>query len=465
MAEDIAEYYEGLGINLFGLACGCAVKVSLVDVVYPALERIRPKLEKMGIILSRREDADIFRRTKGLRVFRRVYNINSPVIDELEFNPERAIAVFSVQQRNAFDPEVFAEKLLSIYVGLAKRVDRLVVGKGHSIVGARSPEQEVAVLDFIRSEGEQIEGYTLANNCTVRMLDPTDRPSSPTQVEAILSNSLNDLFSLGVTDNIRIYPLFDMPKDELLMETESNIASFCKKYGFSLKATDPLGIGDILMGATVIGETSKEVPAFKSHIREGDRILIHRPVGDLAPINLYLAALLYGEEYADSLGFSLKELERAKNMVLEVMREPNLRVARIISEYCPEYSQEFDESRHIKETTDLSGPGIYVFKELAEAAKVDIRIDGIPLMNEEIVRAAVREFLMPNGTTGTNGAIAIIASEEVIENVYNDLRSHGYRPEIIGTVLERGDGRVFIPADVAELVSAKSLLDKFEVVS
>ncbi len=465
MVTEILEYYKSLGINVFSLACGCAVKVDLKDVVYPALEKIKPELEKLGIILNPREDADIFERTEEIHVFRKIYNLNTPVIDDLDFIPDRAVAVFSVEQRNAFDPETFAQKLLSVYAKLANKVDRLIIGKGHSIIGAKSPEQEIAVLDFIRIEGKSIEGYTLANNCTVRILDPTDKPGSSLQVEAILSNSLNDLFSLGVTENIRICPLFDMPTNELLNEAENNIGNFCKKYNFNLQMTRPLGYGDIMMGATVIGETSKEIPAFKDKIRKGDKILIHRPIGDLAPINLYLAALIHGEEYVNSLGFSLKELEKAKNMVLNVMRKPNIQVAKVISKYCPEFGEKFNDSEHIKETTDISGPGIYVFKEIAEAANVDMRIEKIPLMNEEIVRTTVREFLMPNGTTGTNGAIAIIASEEVIESIYHDLRKQGYRPEIIGTILGKGRGRVLIPENVRELMSSKSLLDEFEVIN
>ncbi|MHA1506020.1 MAG: hypothetical protein ACTSR0_02370 [Candidatus Asgardarchaeia archaeon] len=109
MVTGILEYYKNLGINLFGLACGCAVKVDLKDVVYPALEKIKPELEKVGIILSSREGADIFERTEKVRVFRKIYNLNVPEIDNLDFIPDRAIAVFSVEQRNSSDPETFAK--------------------------------------------------------------------------------------------------------------------------------------------------------------------------------------------------------------------------------------------------------------------------------------------------------------------------------------------------------------------
>lgn len=463
-ASEILKYYKDLGINVSGLACGCAVKVDLKDVVYPALRKIKPKLKKMGLTISSREDADIFRRTKKIEICRKVFSLNAPMIDEFDFVPDRAIVVFSVEQRNAIDPDIFARKLLSVYKELARKVSGLIVGKGHSIIGARSPEHEVAVFDFISVKGEELDGYTLANNCTVRILDPTEKPSSPLQVEAILSNSLNDLFALGVTENIRIYPLFDMPNEELLAESKNVINNFCREHGFHLQGNEPLGFGEILMGATVIGETLKELPTFKDRLRKGDKILIHRAIGDLAPINLYLASLIYGEEYAASLGFSFKEIEEAKNAALNTMRKPNVKVAEVISKYCPEFGEKFNDSEHIKETTDLSGPGIYVFKEIAEAAKVNIRIEKLPVRNKEVVKVAVKEFLIPDGTAGTNGAIAIIASEEVIENIYRDLRKEGYLPEIIGTVLGKGEGRVLIPESVRELISSESLLREYEVI-
>jgi len=44
-----------------------------------------------------------------------------------------------------------------------------------------------------------------ANNDTIQIIDPAEDPGSCLQVAVALSNSLNDLFTVGAWRNIRIY--------------------------------------------------------------------------------------------------------------------------------------------------------------------------------------------------------------------------------------------------------------------
>jgi len=69
------EYYKKLGVNPLSLATGCAVKVDLERVVYPALEKLKPKLEARGFRIAPREDADIFPRREDVEVHRRIYTL------------------------------------------------------------------------------------------------------------------------------------------------------------------------------------------------------------------------------------------------------------------------------------------------------------------------------------------------------------------------------------------------------
>ncbi|MFZ8795745.1 MAG: hypothetical protein ACO2O2_17950 [Acidilobaceae archaeon] len=43
------------------------------------------------------------------------------------------------------------------------------------------------------------------NNDTIQIIDPAEDPGSCLQVAVALSNSLNDLFTVGAWRNIRIY--------------------------------------------------------------------------------------------------------------------------------------------------------------------------------------------------------------------------------------------------------------------
>lgn len=55
-----------------------------------------------------------------------------------------------------------------------------------------------------------------------------------------------------------------------------------------------------------------------------------------------------------------------------------------------------------------------MFKELAEQANVDIALHNIPLISPEIASFAAGHYIITDATAGTNGAIAIVASKDVL---------------------------------------------------
>ncbi len=303
----------------------------------------------------------------------------------------------------------------------------------------------------------------MANNDTIQVIDPTDDPGSSAQTYVAISNSLNDLVTLGAYENLQVYPVLDAPTPELFDQLQGHMKEFCSRWGIQLELRESINRGKLLIGATVVGQNTHELPIFSEKLEAGMKILVSRAFGDLAPINVYLSCLA-DEEYLKALekeGFSLKEVEKAKNSVIETMKTPNISIGKIIHKYSPAFGQEFKKDDHIADTGDVSGPGIYIFKELAEQAKVDVKLDGIPLTYPDYVRFASNNYLMDNGTAGTNGAVAIVASEDVIEQVKPELAREGYRPEVIGSILGKGEGKVFVGEEVRKLISSRNLLDEF----
>jgi len=193
--------YKRMGLNPLSLATGCAVKVDLIDTVYPALEKIRAKLLENNIELMPREDTDIFISRESETLKR--------VINGGEFDADRAVSLIQVNQETAGNPEKFAEFLMRVYTGVKTR-RRLVVGKGHSIV-TTNPRGEVAVLDLIKLDGGRLKSYTLANNDTIQIVDPLEDPGTQMQVDVGVSNSLNDLFTKGAFQDLKMIPVADTP--------------------------------------------------------------------------------------------------------------------------------------------------------------------------------------------------------------------------------------------------------------
>lgn len=445
--EEIEAYFNDMNIDPRKLACGCSVKIDLDRVVYPALREIRGPLEAKGIALAAREDADISLKYGEPKIMRRIYRSNEPSVNGLrEFNPERAITLTSIYR--VHDPEVLKQRWLNLYEQIAAQGVRMTVGKGHTIE-AYSKDDEFTLFDFYKTgDGrEDPTGYLVVNNDTIQLIDPTLDLRDEAQIATAFSNALNDLFSLGAVENLRLYPVYAAPDPTLREALLENMSAYAERYDMELVEQEPVSERTLLLGVTAFGETGKQTPTFYDHLERGDRILVHRPLGDLAPINLYIDGLIMGPDYLGELGFDPEALREMKDQVIEVMSRPNLEVGRLINRYSPAFDESFDPDRYIKVTGDLSGPGIRIFQEIAELAGVDVDLEEIPIQYERAVQVATEQFIIPNGTSGTNGAVAIIASERVIEQVRRELEALDYDPQVIGTVTAKraGTGTLSVP--------------------
>lgn len=465
--ERVARYRE-MGMDPLRWVAGCAVKVDLVTVVYPALRRLRPTLKELGVTVAHREDCDIFPLGKEEpQVTRRIYEPKSGSVnpdDIRKIDPKRAISLVQVHLRNAENDGTFGDWLLSVYNKIGKAGVNFFVGKGHSII-TTYPDAEFALFDFISHKDGQAEGWSLANNDTIQVIDPTLDPGSPEQTEVGVCNSLNDLITMGCYENLRLLPVIDAPSEELYHKIKEHMENFAKRNGIKLVGADSPNKKKLLIGATFVGDMRKEPPTKEENLEAGMKVLVSRPFGDLAPINTYLSALA-DEAYLKILeeqGSSLEDVKKAKDEVIATMRQPNLKIGRIINEYLPEFGEEFNTSEHIVSTGDVSGPGILIFQELAEKAKVDISLDDIPLCYPKYVKFVTENFLMDNATAGTNGAVAIIAKEDIINEIGGKLRKEGYEPDIIGEILGTGEGMVKVGDVVKEMIASQAHLDQLVI--
>ncbi len=461
------EEYRSLGINPFSLATGCAVKVDLVTVLYPAIRSVKGELEKLGMSIAPRRDADIFPGSiDGFKLYREIYRDEGDVDQERlrELSPSRAIVLAQIYQRVADNPDSLAKVVRSIYSRVAQASPGIVIGKGHSIVTA-DPKAQFMVFDYVKVE----RGYgklVVGNNDTIQIIDPAEDPGSPRQTAVALGNSLNDLYVLGAWREARIVPVIDSPSKELRRRIEDNMRSYAERIGAQIVGAPQPEAGALLMGATVFAETDRKPPFFYDQVSPGMGVLVTRPIGELASINVYMMCML-DREIADELkrqfGVGVERLLEIKNRIIDTMARPNIEIARIIEKRLPHLEEDFDPERHIAATTDVTGPGIYVVKELAELSRASIRLEKIPLLSPELSEFATKNYIIPNATSGTNGATVIIASSRVIDEVEAELREKGEDPVGIGRVVAKGEARVAAPSTLKRYISAKAYLKEFDL--
>lgn len=433
--QEVETKLAKLNLDPHRLACGCAVKIDLQRVVYPALRAIRPELEKLGLQLAEREDADIVPLSEDFSFERRV-NDFSEKAQPLPPGAHRAVTVTSAYRVS--DPEVLGKRWLALYQALLKDGATLRVGKGHTIE-AYSPNDEFVHFDLYQSLGKPCPGWRVVNNDTIQLIDPTRDFGAPEQTEVALCNALNDLFCLGAVEDIRVYPLYAAPGEALAKRIEGNVEAFCNQHGFEHIPQPSISGNTLLIGATVFGASSRQLPTHYDQLRKGDEILVHRPFGDLAPINVLIENMILGNGNLAELNLDRAALQQIVDRRIEVLRRPNLDVGRLIQQFSPEVDEPFEPNRHLKATGDLSGPGIDIFRELAELSGHTVILEKIPLAEEAVVRYASAHYLLPNGTAGTNGAIMAVGSAKVIQNFKAELETLGHNPHVIGRIGEAGD--------------------------
>lgn len=462
------EEYRSLGVNPFSLATGCAVKVDLLTVLYPAIRSIKGELEKLGMSISPRRDADIFLGSiGGFTLVREIYRGEQDVDQERlrKLSPQRAIVLAQIYQRVADNPESLAKVVKPIYTRVAQASPGIVIGKGHSIVTA-DPKAQFIAFDYIKIRDGDGGKLVVGNNDTIQIIDPAEDPGSYRQAAVALGNSLNDLYTLGAWRNTVIAPVIDSPSEDLRKKIEGNMRRYAENIGARVVEVPQPGAGSLLMGATVFAETDRKPPFFYDKVSPGMEILVTRPIGELASINVYMMCMLdreIAEELRRQYGIGVDRLLEIKEGIVERMARPNIEVARAIEKRLPHLDEEFDPERHVAATTDVTGPGVYVIKELAELSNASIRIERIPLLSPELSEFATRNYIIPNATSGTNGATVIIASRRVIEEVEAELRERGEEPIRIGRVVSKGEARVMAPSTLKKYISAKAYLREFEL--
>jgi selenophosphate synthase len=165
----------------------------------------------------------------------------------------------------------------------------------------------------------------------------------------------------------------------------------------------------------------------------------------------------------ESEGFSFEDVARAKDEAFNLIATPNKEAASVIERHLPYYGDGFEKGEHIIATTDVTGPGIYVVRELAEQMNAMIRLTEIPLLFPDISRYASSRFLMPNATSGTNGAFILVVPEQLETDILKELKSRGLKPSTIGEVVRKGEAGVEAPPKLREYVRDQRILGSFRI--
>jgi len=409
--------------------CGCGVKVDLNDIVYPTIQSFSKNNS-----LYNNERLDAFFATGELESIQRIViplNSNASQIQNaakeiFNYRPDILLELMTVDFESVESDVDKKKKFELIYKLKCDLLDQVrshysqnqipyavQFGKGHSIRAGG----DFIMFDLVKMQPNKKLGvYSAFNHDTIITADSVLKHSSLITTFVSFNNALNDLFSNGVYQKLEIFPVYD-GNDEEVSNIQNNMnyfIQFYQKRGVEIKLHDkgPLNKGLRMIGATVVGQSNKMKRKF-DQLCKGDQLILTKHLGDLAYLNLFRKNY-FGSKVSVNT-------DENRYLVLQQMTISNYLIAKVINQYLPSSTDEFDSNSHISFSSDISGPGVDVIFEAAQMSQIKLK------MNAPI-------FLFPqslyhfrkNHTSSTNGPLVIAGSESVIQKIKSDLARLGF---------------------------------------
>jgi selenophosphate synthase len=392
---------------------------------------------------------------KNPEITRRTYNLSDPsIIQQSETGIKKVLAIIRLNKDIADN----SEKRLDILSNLINNIKSKCITKKITAINTSSKKQ-FALLDFIETRRGNKIGYILANNYITQITDILCSPESEIHCKVTVSGVIENLNLLGCTEEFKIFPIYDAPKEEILDNIRQNFDSITLSNNIYMEDYSSLKFGNLFFGATATATTHREIPTRYNEIEKEMNIIITDKFGSIIPLNLFLLTRINEENIPifEKQGIVIKELENEKNNIINNLSHPRFELGKVINKYCPEFEGKFDKSSHIIAVFPILTQGILAMKRLADYTGSEIIIDKIPIKNKEMSAYAVKEYFVQHSTSSVNGCHAIIASKECTDSLIQDLRKIHLEPEVIGTIGKKDKPFLYIKdIDIDKYIIRKS---------
>lgn len=401
--------------------CGCSGKPPIDSVARPAIKRVRECLDDSPVLLGNDPDVGLVPRTDNVqREFRSLRPGEHGGQVDVSGISDYTLAGTFVDTKTGNDVDQLSQYLFNIYskIGNGNQVNIL---KGHSIL-IKDASAPIQIFEDIQLTGEAQPGITAAN---IDVIHSFPELVGEQQARIAICNAANDCYTVGAHEDMVIRPLVLFPQGITLSNSsiEEWYSNAAPEHATVLDARslEHDGTG-WLFGTTITAASSNKPPRFTSKLAPGDEVLINRPFGGLAT---FTASVESGDFSED---------------VVKTLTKDHINTAKLIESYCPGPDEDFDQDKHIKLVTDISGPGIRGV--LDYLSSTDLLLTALPLIDDEKINSAQQRWLLPDVTVETNGPLLIIGSNEVIESISRDFQVNvesrfeniGYLTEGSGTI-------------------------------
>ncbi|MGB8187991.1 MAG: hypothetical protein WCE91_00185 [Nitrososphaeraceae archaeon] len=392
---------------------------------------------------------------KNPEIVRRVYNFKDFDNANILKN-KRIVSLFNVHADTLCD----SPELLKMLTNFCAKINPKYRVKCVGISTTTHRESEFVLLDYIDvHRGDKI-GNTAINTSSIKVIDPLEQPDSPVNVAISLTASLENLLILGCTTGFRIIPIYDAPNEDIINRIQTSHDAFASKYDIFIDDYSSIKTGKLFLGATAYAHTEKQLPVRYDLIKPGMAVLLTDKFGSLSPLNIFTMEKL--EEFKPNAPNELAD-SVIKNEIIKSLTQPKFSLGKIVAKYSPELGNEFDISTNLVAVQPAGIDGALALLHLARISNSHLNIREIPMKYEEFSVRATTENIIPNSTSSVNGCHIIIASNEVANQIAEDLKKHNFDATIIGEVIEKDGAKVTINKKLRSYMAADRLINRFEL--
>ena len=371
---------------------------------------------------------------KDAEIIRRIYKVDEEFRHE-DLKTKKAVTILKYDKRVVYDDDIMVEEIKKISNSIDSKIE---IDKLSIIPTNAKKDFHFILFDHIKSHRGNKTGYTVVTNSNTQATDVTRSIKSPIHMEISLTEAINLLNLVGCTKDIKLYPIYDAPNDEMLDEIRRNIDSFTIKYNYTFEDYSSLKFGGLFFGTTAVGNTHKELPNKYDLVEQDMQIIVTDKMGLLACLGLYIISTL--DEIVlkkiNSYGIDWEKVIQLKDMAIKNLTEPRLSLGRTVSKYLPDFENQFDINSNILVTHPISKNGISSFKELSQLINKEVVIDQqqIPYVDKDISTFLAKEHLISNISASTSDTNMIIVSKALATTIMEELSKHKFNPTIVGRI-------------------------------
>lgn len=430
---EIVEEYRRLGSDPLRWISSCTIQAD-PEIVREALADIKRSTIK---ITPSWFDSYPHIEGKEPELTRRIYDFPNPVIDR-EVEVKRALTFFRLHSATVESFKTLAEALQNFLSGFHTKV----TVSSAQVTITEHKDSEFALFDYIALHRGNKDGHMPALTTFTPITDITAAPDAEIHTKIAIAAAIERLSLLGCGSPslYKFYPIYDAPSEELLDRIRRNLDSVTAQHNLPMEDYSSLKRGKLFYATSAVAITNKEMPTWYDQVEEGMGVMLTNKFGGLAAASLHAMTLMEpaNAEKFEKAGIAISRIVAARDDALKSLSEPRFALGKVIAKYCPDFGSPFDKQSHIAAVCPVGAKGIFALADLAHLTNSNIVVKSIPMRDEEMTNLAVREFIVENATASQNGCHVIIATNDVLNLVAQDLSQHRFSPEFIGHMGKKG---------------------------